>query len=95
MGPIVITAATTAVAIAPAIFFGDIAGQEIVRPMAVVILGGLVTSTLANLFILPGLYVGFGARHEPEPLGLDAAPGRRGPRARGHRALVEREEGLA
>jgi Cu/Ag efflux pump CusA len=74
VGPIVITAVTTAVAMAPVILFGGIAGQELLHPMAVVILGGLITSTLANLFVLPGLYVRFGARHEPEPLGLDAAP---------------------
>jgi hypothetical protein len=35
---------------------------------------GLITSTLANLFVLPGLCVGFAGRHEPEPLGLDAPP---------------------
>ena len=74
MGPIVITAVTTAVAVSPAIFFGDIAGQEIVHPMAVVILGGLVTTVLANLFVLPALYLRFGPRHEPEPLHLDAEP---------------------
>ena len=36
---------------------GDIAGQEIEYPMATVILGGLITSTLANLFIVPPLYL--------------------------------------
>jgi hypothetical protein len=36
---------------------GDIPGLEIVRPMTIVILGGLVTSTLLNLFILPALYL--------------------------------------
>jgi Cu/Ag efflux pump CusA len=74
MEPIVITVVTTALALSPAIFFGDIAGQEIVHPMAVVILGGLVTSTLVSLFVLPALYLRFGPQHEPEPLRLEAEP---------------------
>jgi Cu/Ag efflux pump CusA len=39
---------------------GSIAGHEIEHPMAIVILGGLVTSTLLNLFVLPSLYLRFG-----------------------------------
>jgi Cu/Ag efflux pump CusA len=39
---------------------GNRPGQEIEYPMAVVILGGLATSTLLNLFILPVLYLAFG-----------------------------------
>lgn len=38
---------------------GAIAGQEIEYPMATVILGGLITSTLANLLIVPPLYLRF------------------------------------
>ncbi len=41
--------------------FGDVPGLEMVYPMAVVILGGLVTSTLLNLFVVPALYLRFGA----------------------------------
>jgi predicted exporter len=37
-------------------------GLEIVHPMAVVILGGLVTATLLSLFVLPALYLRFGGR---------------------------------
>jgi Cu/Ag efflux pump CusA len=37
-----------------------VAGNEIEHPMAIVILGGLVTSTLLNLFVLPSLYLRFG-----------------------------------
>lgn len=36
-------------------------GQEIEPPMAGVILGGLITSTLLNLFLLPALYLRFGS----------------------------------
>jgi hypothetical protein len=49
---------------------GHVPGFEIVGPMAVVILGGLVTSTLVTLFVLPILYLRFRL-----PAGL-AAPGR-------------------
>ena len=45
-------------------------GHEIEHPMAIVILGGLVTSTLLNLFVVPVLYLRFGrgAGREEEPL---------------------------
>ena len=41
--------------------YHDIPGQEIELPMAIVILGGLVTSTLLNLFVIPVLYLRFGS----------------------------------
>jgi Cu/Ag efflux pump CusA len=41
--------------------------------MAIIIMGGLVTSTLLNLFLLPALYLRFGAKREPE-LQLVLAP---------------------
>jgi Cu/Ag efflux pump CusA len=41
----------------PIAFGGTRAGYEIEHPMAVVILGGLVTSTLLNLFVVPALYL--------------------------------------
>ena len=51
------TAVTTAVALVPLVLLGDIAGLEIVRPMALVILGGLVTSTWLALVVIPALYL--------------------------------------
>jgi CzcA family heavy metal efflux pump len=60
LGPIVMTAVTTAVAVLPFAVLGDVAGNEITHAMAVVILGGLVTSTLLSLFILPALYLHYG-----------------------------------
>ena len=45
----------------PFVVLGDHAGYEIVHPMAVVILGGLVTSILLSLFLMPTLYSRFGA----------------------------------
>ena len=58
--PILMTAATAALALLPLVLKGDVPGNEIERPMALVILGGLVTSTLLNLFLLPALYTKFG-----------------------------------
>ena len=58
--PILMTASATALAILPLVLSGNKPGQEIEHPMAVVILGGLVTSTLVNLFVVPSLYLRFG-----------------------------------
>jgi CzcA family heavy metal efflux pump len=55
--PIVLTAATAALALTPLAFSGSIAGQEIAQPIAVIILGGLVTATLLNLFVTPIFYL--------------------------------------
>jgi Cu/Ag efflux pump CusA len=61
LSPILMTTGATALAIVPLVIYGDLPGHEIEFPMAVVILGGLVTSTLLNLFIIPALYLRFGA----------------------------------
>jgi CzcA family heavy metal efflux pump len=58
--PILMTTGAAGLAILPLIIFGNLPGHEIEYPMAVVIMGGLVTSTLLNLFILPALYLRFG-----------------------------------
>src|SRR5258705_8914721 len=58
--PILMTTGAAGLAILPLVIFGNLPGHEIEYPMAVVILGGLVTSTLLNLFILPALYLRFG-----------------------------------
>ena len=54
------TALTTGLALVPLVLAGNIAGQEIEYPMAVVILGGLISSTLINLFVVPSLYLRWG-----------------------------------
>jgi Cu/Ag efflux pump CusA len=54
------TALATALALVPLVTSGEIPGGEIEYPMAIVILGGLVTSTLLNLFVVPSLYLRFG-----------------------------------
>jgi Cu/Ag efflux pump CusA len=54
--PTVVGALGTIVALVPLVVLGDVAGLEIARPMAIVMIGGLVTSTLLTLFVLPPLY---------------------------------------
>ena len=68
LAPILMTATTTGLALLPLVFAGSIPGNEIEHPMAIVILGGLVTSTLLNLFIIPVLYLRFGAGTVPKPV---------------------------
>ena len=60
LAPIMMTALATALAIVPLAAAGSIPGHEIEHPMALVILGGLFTATLVNLFIIPSLYLRFG-----------------------------------
>jgi Cu/Ag efflux pump CusA len=59
LSPILMTALATALALLPFVVFGGRPGQEIENPMAIVILGGLATSTLMNLFVIPALYLRF------------------------------------
>jgi CzcA family heavy metal efflux pump len=60
LSPILMTALATGLALVPLVITGDIPGHEIEYPMAIVILGGLITSTLLNLFVVPSLYLSFG-----------------------------------
>lgn len=57
--PIIMTVLTTGLALIPLIVSGNIPGQEVEYPMAIVILGGLITATLLNLFVVPSLYLRF------------------------------------
>jgi CzcA family heavy metal efflux pump len=68
LAPTLTVAAATAAVALPFVVMGDIAGLEIVNPMAIVILGGLITTTLLSLFVLPALYLSFGAGAGPEPV---------------------------
>lgn len=56
LNPILMTALTSALALIPLVVNGDKAGNEIQSPMAVVVLGGLLTSTLLNLYVMPVVY---------------------------------------
>jgi Cu/Ag efflux pump CusA len=63
--PLVTMVLVTAVALLPVVAFGAVSGQEVLQPMAVVVLGGLVTTALVNLFLLPALYARFGTKEQP------------------------------
>ena len=56
LNPILMTALTSALALFPLALRGDLPGNEIQSPMATVILGGLLTSTFLNVFIIPIVY---------------------------------------
>ncbi len=73
LAPIVTTAVVTALVLLPFIVFGNSPGLEIVAPMALVILGGLITSTLLSLFVAPVVYLQFGSSPAPEMLGAELA----------------------
>jgi CzcA family heavy metal efflux pump len=60
LSPILMTALAAGLALVPLAVTGEIPGHEIEFPMAIVILGGLITSTLLNLFVVPSLYLRFG-----------------------------------
>jgi CzcA family heavy metal efflux pump len=73
LSPILMTTLATGLALVPLVVLGNIPGHEIEHPMALVILGGLVTSTLLNLFVVPSLYLRFAKpkasrKAPPEPV---------------------------
>ncbi|GLZ34934.1 cation transporter [Lentzea sp. NBRC 105346] len=73
LAPILMTSLAAGLALVPLAVAGNLPGHEIEHPMAIVIIGGLVTSTLLNLFVTPSLYLRFAKRRErpakptPEP----------------------------
>ncbi|KAA3638224.1 MAG: hypothetical protein DWQ02_05405, partial [Bacteroidetes bacterium] len=56
LNPILMTALTTALALIPLALAHDQSGNEIQSPMALVILGGLISATFLNLLVIPGVY---------------------------------------
>jgi CzcA family heavy metal efflux pump len=64
--PILKTMVITGLALLPFVIFGNVAGLEIARPLAIITLGGLVTSTIYNLFVFPALYLKFGLSREAD-----------------------------
>jgi Cu/Ag efflux pump CusA len=79
LAPILMTTLATALALVPLVVAGSVPGNEIEHPMAMVILGGLVTSTLLNLFVVPSLYLKFGRPVRPTPPPAPAEPEMRVP----------------
>ncbi len=73
--PILMTSLTTALALVPLAINGDVPGNEIQSPMAQVILGGLVSATLLNGFVMPVMYVVFGGRRRKAAAAESAVSG--------------------
>ena len=69
LAPILMTAFAAGLGVLPLAVAGSIPGHEIEHPMAIVILGGLITSTLVNLFVLPSLYLRFARAAIQAPVG--------------------------
>jgi Cu/Ag efflux pump CusA len=70
--PIMMTVLTTGLVLVPLILAGQVPGNEIEHPMAIVIFGGLITATLLNLFVVPALYLRFAKPSSAIP--IPAAP---------------------
>lgn len=62
LNPILMTALTSALALIPLVIAGDRPGNEIQSPMAAVVLGGLLTSTLLNIYLMPIIYEWYAGR---------------------------------
>jgi CzcA family heavy metal efflux pump len=71
LAPAVLTALTVGLSLLPLLLFGGVPGLEVVRPLAVVILGGLLTSTLVGVLLVPVLYLRFAPRRQPEDLAAE------------------------
>lgn len=60
--PVLMTALTASLALIPLLFAGDAPGKEMLHPLAVVIFGGLISSTVISLFLTPALFYRFGKK---------------------------------
>jgi Cu/Ag efflux pump CusA len=97
--PIVTTTFAIGLAMLPFLFGGSSAGLEVVHPMALVVIGGLVTSTLLSLFAIPALYLRFGGAPRPAMTAEDelmhrwavAAPATEGGRMETARPEIQRK----
>jgi Cu/Ag efflux pump CusA len=81
--PVLMTALATGIALVPIALTPDEAGRELLYPVATVILGGLVSSTILDLLVHPGLFLAVGRR------AALAHAGRHEPRDRAEEALIE------
>jgi Cu/Ag efflux pump CusA len=71
VSPVLMSALATSLALLPALFLGDIPGLETIQPMAIVVLGGAITTLVLDLFVLPALYLRYGLSQEAD---LELAP---------------------
>jgi Cu/Ag efflux pump CusA len=67
LGPLVTAALATMLALVPLMVTGSIPGQELAQPIAIVVFGGLITTTLVTAFLVPAIYAAGRPRREAEP----------------------------
>lgn len=72
LGPVLMTALSAGIALIPLVLAAGEPGKEILHPVAVVIVGGLVTSTLLGLGVTPAVFYAFGKRAAEKALRLEA-----------------------
>jgi Cu/Ag efflux pump CusA len=89
-GPTVMSILATALALTPLMIIDITSGLEIVQPLAAIVLGGLVTVALLDLFVLPTIYLRFATRSRP---GGPAAQAWRDPQTTEERESSMRKEG--
>jgi Cu/Ag efflux pump CusA len=75
VSPILMTMVGLGLGLVPALLLGDVPGLEVLRPMAMVTLGGLVSTAVVDLLLLPGLFLSLGVRAPQELNPLVEAPG--------------------
>jgi CzcA family heavy metal efflux pump len=72
--PIIASSAAIVAALLPILLIGQVAGLEIVHPISIVVIGGVIASTLVTLLVVPAMYLIFAARADRQPdLGLAEA----------------------
>ena len=74
VAPITMTALAAGLALVPLVLASGEPGSEIQSPMAVVILTGLVSSTILNMLVVPALYLRFGDLSRGTPVRAEAEP---------------------
>jgi len=70
--PVLMTALAAGLALVPLLFASDLAGTEILHPVAIAIFGGLISSTLLDTFTTPLLFLMFGDRALSRVIGANA-----------------------
>jgi hypothetical protein len=83
VGPVVATALAAGLVFLPVLILGSRPGLELLHPTAVVFVGGLITSALVSLFVLPILYLRFGVSPAAEAAEPEELPATLGELARG------------
>jgi Cu/Ag efflux pump CusA len=76
MAPVMMTALAAGIALVPLVLAGDQPGKEILRPVAIAIVGGLVSSTLLEFLVRPLVFFQFGRKAAIASIERDSAASR-------------------